>query len=320
MAKKVLEMNGDYRFERISSNHFSDLQGLFRAAFKIDISIEYLFKKFSTEVFGTSYIGYIAYSSEHEPSAFYGVYPCLVESEGNTYLIAQSGDTMTHPDHQGKGLFTQLALQTYELCKSEGIHFVFGFPNQHSYPGFVKKLGWTHFDNLEAYEIRVKTLPWVRIQRLFRLPQWVHDMWCSIVFSLLKKGTAFSSSQREIGKGVVCHTKGFDQYKVYGKGQLKRISTTNFWISHDEMFLLLGDISAFTEKEFLAGISRLKRIAFFCGLPHIRCHVSTETMLQYWFKQYGKKMDTTYPVGGINFTNKIPFNSLKFTTLDNDTF
>jgi GNAT superfamily N-acetyltransferase len=320
MDKTNLEMTEPYLFERISPSQLPDLQVLFRASFGIDMSLSSIQKKFSTESFGASYIGYLAYTPDRQPSAYYGVYPCLISYNGQKYLAAQSGDTMTHPAHQGKGLFTQLARKTYELCKMEGIQLVYGFPNQNSYPGFINKLAWTHFDDLEAFEIRVRTLPWVRLKNTFRLPQAMHDSWCRLLFTFLKKGRAFSAQEREKGMAVVCHTEGFEKYKSYSKSQLKSIGKSSTWLTHDDMFLLIGDVSCTTETEFIHVISRLKRMAFFCGLPHLRCHVSTGTKLHQWLSKHGNRMESSYPVGGINFTENVPLKLLKFTTLDNDTF
>ncbi len=50
-------------------------------------------------------------------------------------------DTATHPDHQGKGIFKKLTLHLVEICKSEGIHFIFNTPNEQSKPGYLK-MGW----------------------------------------------------------------------------------------------------------------------------------------------------------------------------------
>lgn len=61
--------------------------------------------------------------------------------KGNTYKAIRAVDTATHPDHQGKGIFKKLTLQQLELCKQQGIHFVFNTPNDQSRPGYLK-MGW----------------------------------------------------------------------------------------------------------------------------------------------------------------------------------
>ena len=50
-------------------------------------------------------------------------------------------DTATHPDHQGKGVFSVLTQKSVVLAKEEGVNFIFNTPNRKSLPGYLK-LGW----------------------------------------------------------------------------------------------------------------------------------------------------------------------------------
>ena len=148
-----------YNFERITKERLSHLVILYKAAFNKKISIDFLAKKFDTERLGTGYLGFLAYDENNEPAAYYGVFPYLVRNGNMNIVTAQSGDTMTHPKHQGKGLFTTLAKMTYELAKNEGIDLVWGFPNKNSYPGFIKKLNWMDNEVLIKSKIKIRTLP-----------------------------------------------------------------------------------------------------------------------------------------------------------------
>jgi GNAT superfamily N-acetyltransferase len=58
-----------------------------------------------------------------------------------TYKAIRAVDTATHPAHQGKGIFKKLTLQQLELCKADGVDFVFNTPNKQSRPGYLK-MGW----------------------------------------------------------------------------------------------------------------------------------------------------------------------------------
>lgn len=59
-------------------------------------------------------------------------------------------NTATHPDHRGKGLFTQLANKTYEYAAENGYTFVIGVANANSTHGFTKKLGFQLVGALRA--------------------------------------------------------------------------------------------------------------------------------------------------------------------------
>ena len=74
----------------------------------------------------------------------YTVWPVKVRVGDQVVTGAQSMDTMTHPDYQGQGVFTKLAEACYEIAAGRGFKVLYGYPNPLSYPGFVKRLGWTH--------------------------------------------------------------------------------------------------------------------------------------------------------------------------------
>ena len=57
------------------------------------------------------------------------------------YNAIRAVDTATHPGHQGKGIFKKLTLKQLEICKQQGIDFVFNTPNEQSRPGYIK-MGW----------------------------------------------------------------------------------------------------------------------------------------------------------------------------------
>ena len=60
---------------------------------------------------------------------------------GSTLHAVRAVDTATHPDHQGRGLFTALTMHALEACRAEGVAFVFNTPNAQSRPGYLK-MGW----------------------------------------------------------------------------------------------------------------------------------------------------------------------------------
>ncbi|HQW87109.1 MAG TPA: GNAT family N-acetyltransferase [Flavobacteriales bacterium] len=68
-------------------------------------------------------------------------------------------NTATHPQHQGKGLFTRLAEATYAAGAAQGRGFVVGVANANSTPGFTRKLGFQLVAPLDA-RIGAGPLPW----------------------------------------------------------------------------------------------------------------------------------------------------------------
>lgn len=63
------------------------------------------------------------------------------QRRGKIFRALRAVDTVTHPDHMGKGIFKKLTLQLVDTCKKEGYHFIFNTPNTQSKPGYIK-MGW----------------------------------------------------------------------------------------------------------------------------------------------------------------------------------
>ncbi len=73
-------------------------------------------------------------------AAHYVCIPALARIGGDDVKVLLSLNTATHPDYQGKGLFTQLAERTYATGSALGYDCVYGVANANSTPGFVRKL------------------------------------------------------------------------------------------------------------------------------------------------------------------------------------
>ncbi|MFA4826829.1 MAG: GNAT family N-acetyltransferase [Candidatus Shapirobacteria bacterium] len=56
--------------------------------------------------------------------------------------------TLVREDYRGMGIFTILAQECYKECFKRGVKFTLGFPNQNSYPGFIRKLGFLNLGEL----------------------------------------------------------------------------------------------------------------------------------------------------------------------------
>ena len=57
------------------------------------------------------------------------------------FRAVRAVDTATHPDHQGKGIFSRLTLEALDSLRDQA-DFVFNTPNEKSLPGYLK-MGWS---------------------------------------------------------------------------------------------------------------------------------------------------------------------------------
>lgn len=95
-------------------------------------------------------IGFDAYHNQ-QLAAHYVTIPVKYLVNGYTVSGLLSLNTATHNEHQGKGLFVNLAQKTYSLASKLGYKFVIGVANQNSTHGFVTKLGFDLVSPLNAY-------------------------------------------------------------------------------------------------------------------------------------------------------------------------
>lgn len=94
-------------------------------------------------------VGFDAWDGERL-AAHYVCVPARARVAGKEVLLLLSLNTATHPDYQGKGLFTKLAAMTYDAGAEQGFDAVYGVANANSTPGFIRKLGFQLVRPLEA--------------------------------------------------------------------------------------------------------------------------------------------------------------------------
>lgn len=309
----------DYTFERITEDNLSSLILLAKDAFEQDFPLKYFEQKFATSWTGVKNIGYIALDEAGKTVGYYGMYPCFLLLNGKKILAAQVGDTMTHSQHRGKGLFAVLANKTYSLAKEEGIKFVFGFPNEQAYPGVVTKLNWVQKEFMHLYKVKVSTLPFAKIA--FKL-KWINPLFFSCINIILKKKksnrTSFENSNIDNINGGILRDEFYFNYKKDENKFLLDILGTCVWIKIDG-FLFVGDIERRDEKSYLKVLQNLKRVAKWIGATEILFQASPGSYMdrilsqQYSFQQGAR-------IGYLSFDNKINGDQLKYTIADFDTF
>jgi hypothetical protein len=108
----------------VNAQNMSDLARIFKESRNIDISVQELLAKYQTGFCGDGYFGYFAYAANGSPAAFYGIFPSFVKLGGVKVLAAQTGDVITHKDHQKRGLFILVAEKTAQLAADSGIELL----------------------------------------------------------------------------------------------------------------------------------------------------------------------------------------------------
>lgn len=309
-----------YRFERLNPQHYKDLIYISESAFGIKPDINYFIAKNNTEAFGEPNLGYIAYHIEtNEPSAFYGVYSYPFVFNEKKYFVVQSGDTMTHKNHTGKGLFTLLAKMTYSLAEEKGAEMVFGFPNDNSYPGFVKKLDWIHRDNISVYKLKVKTIPLLKIAKKIQIFKLIYKPYLNLVNLFFKaRSINFQNSVIEENNGGIDHNLNFFSYKKFNGNYNACINKTHVWLKPDG-FLFIGDIERNTEMDLKNVIHGIKNYARLIGADVIQFGFSPGSYWNSIFSSYFKA-EKGAAFGYLLFKKEFPIEHFEYSLADLDTF
>ena len=127
-----------------------DAYAVFKEVFQSDMSYETFVHK---HVENPEYMGELANLVYYENGLAKGTNSFMGQMflYGQEEIFAlQSCDTAVLPETRGKGVFSSLIRQALETVRENKIPFLFGLPNQNSYPGFVK-LGLLEVGRFSSY-------------------------------------------------------------------------------------------------------------------------------------------------------------------------
>ena len=82
--------------------------------------------------------------------AHHAAIPVVYNIFGKQYKGLLAINNVTHPDHQGKGLFTELGRRTFEEAKLLGYQFVITATNKNSTYGYLNKFGFRELSPLDV--------------------------------------------------------------------------------------------------------------------------------------------------------------------------
>ncbi len=205
-------------------------------------------------------------------ASFYGVIYQHVRWKDQTFDIVQSCDSMTDPDHGGRGLFVRLAQEVYECLRSKKVGFVFGFPNKTIYGLRVKKLHWQHFEDINCFRKKILTAPLAVVAKKWPVFKTLYRRYCSHVLRKYKSNCGFfENSAITESRGGVIHDKDYFKYKGGADKYLLKLNGKCFWIKIDG-YLWVGDFEVMSRSEFRQAFSTLSSLARVLGCERILFH------------------------------------------------
>ena len=311
----------NYKFIRVGKSSYKYTKELYLKAFNLKQDIDSIQKKYNTSFFGLKDIGYFALDDRENPAGYYGVFPITLSMRGEDFLVAQSGDTMTAPAHRKKGLFTTLAKKTYVLARDNNVQFIFGFPNENSYPGLKTKLNWQFYGKMQDFKLKNTTIPLCELVSKLKFLEPLYkkycDWWLSFyIISLTEENIiGFNHNKTE---GTIRKDISFFRYKQSRNAYLIRINEFVILIKPD-VHLLIGDVVPFEDNKTDEFIETLKKISKKLGCRKTILSVSKNHWL---YKYLSKRLQASerLPIGFLKLCKDYPFDKISFTRADYDTF
>jgi predicted N-acetyltransferase YhbS len=307
---------------KLTDTHYPKIKELYLKSFGVSTSLTDISKKYATEKFGLKNLGFLAISENNEAAAYYGAFPIVMDYQGKSILVAQSGDTMTHPNHQKKGLFIMLAKETYKEAANLGVKLIYGFPNQNSYPGFKNKLNWVFTGNLRKFIIKNKTLPLNELATKFKFLESIYRAylqrrfkgnWIEIENPLLQKFNVSANI------GQVKHDKHFFTYKLQNP-MVCALQVDGFLLFLKfSGHLMVGDVVPFEENKLDAFLKVIQKVGQISGSSKTVFQVTSNHWLYPLLKQKMEEQEGL-PIGFLNFDESIDIHQIAFTFADIDTF
>lgn len=311
-------MQQEYVIARLTNDNLADLERLHEAVYKHKVRAGYYNNKYDTTYTGVAYIGYIAYSRQQEPVAYFGVIPCFMEYAGHSILAAQAADAMTHPAHRYKGMVTALIRLTFDLCRESGVQLVFGFPNQNFYPVAIR-MGWKEGETIERFEMRIHALPLASLAARWSFTRaWYQRYQRSVLARYTCPLAGVSSSAVSGNAAGVQRSALFLEYKKYNDTQVLQIGHAKLWVKLAPV-LFIGDMEQVNENNFDSVMGALKKICRRLGIRRLSFQISPGTPLHLlWSARYSAL--PSFHLIFQDFGAGVPLEQIKFTFADIDIF
>jgi len=312
----------DYNFVQIDDNSYPAIQELYFKSFGLKETVVSIKEKYDTGMFGMKNTGFMAIDKTNDYAAYYGVFPMQMRIDNKDFQVAQSGDTMTAPNHRGKGLFIDLAKQTYLLAQKKGIQLIFGFPNKNSFPGFQKKLDWKFYGCMQNFIIPNNVIPFCELSSKFKFFMPWYNKYCNLKLSKYKIELTEENTnifQDNNSRGFVKKDINFFKYKLRNKSNYL-VKINNFTLLIKPIpHLLVGAVGKFMPEKTNEFLSTLKTLSIKLGCKKTIISISEN----HWLFSYLKnKLEYTesLPIGYFPINHDLPFADISYIGADYDTF
>jgi len=175
-----------WRTRRYAAGDEHDLLALFNRAFGKDRSLEHWRWQFERNPYAPPTIIVARRETDGLLVGSHVVMPIALGVSGKRVLAAHTLDLVVHEDFRRQGIFETTAKECFEWCLERGMRAVIAFPNQQSYPGFVRTLGWSRILDPTRWDARLGVSRILGASLPARAVTWLPDhLWRMFVLARL---------------------------------------------------------------------------------------------------------------------------------------
>ncbi|MBJ7427897.1 MAG: GNAT family N-acetyltransferase [Bacteroidia bacterium] len=308
----------EYTIVRLDASNIKHLQALSKAVWGNEPEEDMLYLKYHHPESAHAFLGYFAFDAAGNAACFQGATRLSIAYKNEIQIVAQSTDSMTHPQHTGKGLFYYIASKTYQLCKDNGMIMVMGYANQNSLPIVTGKIGFKVADYLQGYSIAVGTLPLAKLSLKIPFFKRIYQHYQHLIFSTFKIPYQIPYSFSKEEYPVLLREDTLIAYKQARGVFSLQIEGTILWIKITRD-LFIGDMKCPNEEEWLRVMKKLKQLCFWTGIRTIHFQSCKGTQEQAYFEKYYPSFESL-PLCYLDFGYPFPIEKYKATFGDIDIF
>jgi hypothetical protein len=144
-----------------------EIVSLFNSVFNLNRPLDQWVWKFKENPYGGPFVSIMRATADSKILGYHTVMPFPLNAMGKPLLACQTLDIVVRAENRMQGIFEKTGLDCTRQCEEAGVEAIMGSPNQSSYPGFIRSLGWSRILFLKHYLLRLEITD--KLQRFVKL-------------------------------------------------------------------------------------------------------------------------------------------------------
>ena len=282
------------------------------------IKREFFHKKYSRSYYNDNPLVSKLIYFNNSAVAHVGAFPMTAVVNKKTYPILQIGDIITHSDHTGKGLFSELMKAIIADAKEKDYTFLFVVPNASALPIFINKFKWQKTQENVIFSLKIKTFFLNKVINKIKLIPLYEKLFDSVNKKyLINRDIENSPTRSNNDQDRIFKDSGFYNYKTYAKNYLYKFNNGDVWLKLDDG-ILIGDFQIQKLIEDL--MLELSLFAKKRGIHNLKIHQSISSPYYNYFKKRGYTEHDSLPVLTYRIDQNIDLSNWLTCMADYNTF